>query len=73
MEGPALNTRANAKRIARIRNRTEMDTTPAGPAEQSDQRPTMANSSKNQVSQEVNGAIIMAMEGIVTKLQQVAV
>ena len=46
------------------------------PAEQSDPMPTMGtapNSNENQVSQEVNGAMITAIEGIVTKLQQVAV
>ena len=74
-EGPALNTRANAnaKRIAG-RKRTEMDTTTTtGPAAESEQLPTTASASESQPSQQINGAMITAIEGIVTKLQQVAV
>ena len=68
-EGPALNTRANAKRIAG-RKRTEMDTTTTtGPAAESEQLPTTANASESQPSQQINGAMITAIEGIVTKLQ----
>ena len=72
-EGPARNTRANAKRIAG-RKRTEMDRPTTGPAEsgsaESEQMPTTANSNESQPSQQVNGAMITAIEGIVTKLQQ---
>ena len=72
-EGPALNTRANAKRIAG-RKRTEMDTTTTtGSAAESEQLQTTANASESQPSQQINGAMITAIEGIVTKLQQVAV
>ena len=71
-EGPAQNTRANTKRTVRSRNRTKMSVTPA---EQTDPMPTMANSNEreNHVSQEVNGAMITVIEGIMTKLQQVDV
>ena len=54
-----------------------MDRPTTGPAEsgsaESEQMPTTANSNESQPSQQVNGAMITAIEGIVTKLQQVAV